>query len=287
MRIYLGGMSAGISDFSGTPVRVDVCVGDLPDPSARALLIGFLDDTGGFERRLAEIISRPDSDSWSADFNKLEDWLSRLIAEKDFGSSPAFDDAWERNGYLAKGADKGSNPDARERLASELADHAFSAGDGLKLLMTRFPNNEGEKIARIQADRLLWRMEEERNLTDDRKKKPLPRTSRAATPPYGAPSNSTSTLSKLVQFLLLKNSPKPSNKPPAVSGKKLMVCGVLVLAVVLAAKCRNKVTPKQPPPPVRTAPSAPDQGQAAEPPPTDEQPESATAPPVDGDPAPQ
>ncbi|MFT3991952.1 MAG: hypothetical protein QM680_11135 [Luteolibacter sp.] len=245
-KVYLGGMSSGINDFMGTRVRMDLCIGELDEPQARALLVCFLQETGDFAAALAGNISRPDADDWFVDFHKLEEWLTDLIIKKNFGSRPAFEDAWEKDGYLKERGNRGPNPSEWKKVALELTAHSFSEEDGLKLLLTRIPNNQGEEIAREQADRLLWRTDREQDILPFRKKKP---STTGATPETR--SDKASTLSSYPPSVKKATFPKPdtsrsfSNPPHTVSPKKLLIGLGVIVAIGLVGLSIYEIKKKE------------------------------------------
>lgn len=170
MSLFVGGLDGGTADPWGRPIGVDLAINGLTDSDARKILCEAMKNGNGFQERLLKGISRPDAKMWQVDFDRLRELIDECTqGQPETSLPPPFTIAWERT-YTTDSKD--SMAASLRKLASELEQHSFSPGNGLKLLVSAAPQEEGYARAVKEADRLLWQTDQERNLSTYRKSKP-------------------------------------------------------------------------------------------------------------------
>ena len=224
----IGGIRSSSTDFRGRTNRLTVVFCGLGKDEARRLALVALRDWDGCVRELLGAFQwgkAKADDEWTPDFPALERIAKSLIDRASLSlEGRPFIDAWERK----------NTPADWHTLADELKEHPFSEDSEpavVKLVVTGVPSEKAYKQMLDEADRVLWSADEERNLTEYRKKKLQPSSpttsERSKTPSKtssGEPEGSSTSLADWIR----------SN-----SGL-LIACAIAALLLVGMTRCRKK-----------------------------------------------
>lgn len=233
--VFLGGTETGLVDYRKRDVFAAIAFCGLTEAVARNLIVFAIDHAEEFAQLLLAAICREPADQWSIDTISAEKILKIVNQREIFVPNlPPFVDAWERF-YTTCTADKKSTADELSRakdellkLSEELKRHSFSDGNGLKLLVSYAPPQEGYNRALAEADRFLWKEGHGVDLSPQRKKKVgnEPTRSGRSNEPSKTPSLGGNCPSRFA----------PSKDGCWLNPNKglLIVCGVLTMIAVVA-----------------------------------------------------
>ena len=202
----IGGIRSSSTDFRGRTNRLTVVFCGLGKDEARRLALVALRDWDGCVRELLGAFQwgkAKADDEWTPDFPALERIAKSLIDRASLSlEGRPFIDAWERK----------NTPADWHTLAEELKEHPFSEDSEpavVKLVVTGVPSEKAYNQMLDQADRVLWSADEERPLTEYRKKKRQPSSptiSERSKKPSKTPSVDTDGSSTALVDLIRSNS---------------------------------------------------------------------------------